>query len=388
MVESRRGKLIEPTPMTLPVEAYLDRLEGLIDPVHQQAVEARQRKSFRFEPVDHVPVMVTLRDDVSHQTFGTTDWPTFYWHEQMRDYDKMLLNELAPAYESALLSDDKCFTIRPNLGQGFIPSIFGCQIALSDAKLDSLPWVVRDEGYFNKAAIARMIEAGVPELSSELLRRYEEIVAAWRARLADYPKLSRFAHITLPDLQGPFNLAFHLRGVELYTDVVDDPPFVHGLLGLMADAFTAVGTWCKRLIGEPMDEGFYWNWRLCGGVRNVDDNSIMLGPEYYADFVLPYNDRAFAPFGGGAHHSCGELAHLYPYLFEIERIRAMHFGNPELQDFGTVWPLLEEKRICLLWDQALAREHRARVKTGIIVREICRSLEDARGRLEEYRKNW
>ena len=388
MVESRRGKLLEPTPLTRSVHDYLAELEEGIDAAHQAAVEERQLRSFRYLPVDHIPVMMTLRDDVSHQTFGTTEWPTFYWRDQIEDYDKMLLNELAPVYESILLRDDKCFSLRPNLGQGFVPSLFGCRIELSDAKLDSLPWVVREEGYHSKEALRRMVRAGVPELRSELLERYVDIVECWRGRLRDYPRLQRFCHITLPDLQGPFNLAFHLRGVELYTDVVDDPDFVHGLLDLLSRAFTEVGQWCKGIVGEPLDEAYYWNWHVSGGVRNVDDNSIMLGPEYYRAFIKPYNGQAFAAFGGGVHHSCGELAHLYADLFSVAGIQGMHFGNPELQDFGTVWSLLAEKRICVLWDMALPVEYRDRVQTGIIVREVCETLDEAQRRLDDYRKDW
>jgi hypothetical protein len=306
----------------------------------------------------------------------------------MKDYGKMLLNELAPVYESVQLKDDKCFSIRPNLGQGFIPSLFGCRNEISDAKLDSLPWVVHEEGRHNKTALKRMIDEGLPEIQGEMLGCYREIVEDWLEVLSDYPNLSRFCHITLPDLQGPFNLAFHLRGVELYTDVIDDPDFVHGLMSLLTDTFIEVGKWCKKVVGEPLDGGYYWNWRLVGGVRNVDDNSIMLGPDFYSEFIKPYNDRVFVPFDGGAHHSCGELSHLYPHLFSISQLHAMHFGNPEMQDFETVWPQLAEKKICALWDMELRPEFREQVCTGIVVREVCESLDDAKRRLDNYRKGW
>jgi hypothetical protein len=387
MVDTRQGE-IEATPITKSVEAYLEMLEEMIDGEHQEAVEVRQIKSFRYEAIDHIPVMVTLRDDVSHQTFGNSEWPTFFWQEQMDNYDYMLLNELSPVYESALLKDDKCFSIRPNLGQCFIPSFFGCEPDISDAQLDSMPWIMRDEAKHNKNLIKGLIDKGVPGLECKLMSTYTEIVDCWRERLADYPKLQRFCHISLPDVQGPFNLAFHLRNVDLYMDIIDEPQFVHDLMDMMTETFIKVSTYCKTITGEPMDESYYWNWHMDGGVRNVDDNSVLLGPDEYHEFVLPYNNKAFAPFGGGAHHSCGQLDHLYEELFAIEKVKGIHFGNPEFQDFEKAWTLLQEKKICVLWDEKLAPEFRDQVKTGIVVKEVCASLDEARACLEDYRKGW
>lgn len=378
---------VDATPMGKSVEEYLAELDGLIDPTHQAAVEQRQLKSFRYEPIDHIPVMLTLRDDVSHQTFGSSGWPTFAWPEQMKDWDNMLLNELSPAYESALLKDDKCFSIRPNLGIGTIPTLFGCSIDCPDPVLDSMPWVVRTEGH-TKEFIQELIDKGVPDPSGGVLETYAKIVANWRDRIEPYPNLKRFCHITLPDNQGPFNLAFHLRGTELYTDILDDPQFVHNLLNLMTETYIAVSRWSKTINREPIDEGYYWNWHLNGGVRNVDDNSVLLGPDQYAEFVKPYNSRALSAFNGGAHHFCGEGFQIFPHVCEIESINAVHFGNPEMQHFEEVHPELAKRKICILWDHPLDGEHRAAATTGIVVRETVRTLDAAKARLEDYRKSW
>ena len=77
-----------------------------------------------------------------------------------------------------------------------------------------------------------------------------------------------------------------------------------------------------------------------------------------------------------------------PELFAIDTIKGMHFGNPEMQDFSKVRPLLEEKKICMLWDEALAPEFRDQVKTGIVVKEVCQSLDEAKATLESYQKDW
>ena len=369
------------------LDHWLPRLEEALDAGHQAAVEERQRRAWAFEPVDHLPIMVTLRDDVAHQTFGHTGWPTFDWEQQMADPARMLLNELAPAWESTLLRDDKCFSIRPNLGIGTIPTLVGCKVAFDNASEDSMPWVVRPEGYTERENLQRLMDAGVPDLDGGNTSTYRRIVEAWRVFLQPYPKLRRFCHLTLPDNQGPFNLAFHLRGESLYLDVYDDPEWVHQFLGWISRLYVAASKHYKAILGEPLDQGFYWNWRLRGGVRNVDDNSVLLGPEQYGQFVKPYNDRSFGPFGGGAHHFCGNVEHIFDSAVNIENLSGVHLGNPELNKFEYVWSRTSARRVCLLWDMPLPEAQRGVVKTGIVIREKVKSMEQAKRVVEQYQAN-
>lgn len=364
---------------------WLPLLEEAIEPEHLLDVEERQRRAWAFEPLDTLPVMVTLRDDVAHLTRGHTEWPTFDWDDQMADPARMLLNELAPAWESALIRDDKCFSIRPNLGIGTLPALVGCGMAFDKASEDSMPWIVRPEGFSEREHLEALIAAGLPDMDGGVTPQYRSIVEAWRGYLKPYPKLERFAHLTLPDNQGPFNLAFHFRGEALYLDVYDDPDFMHRFLSWINLLYVAASTHYKRILGEPLDEGFYWNWRLRGGVRNVDDNSVLLGPEMYEEFVKPYNDRSFGPFGGGVHHFCGNVGHLLPAAVNITNLSGIHLGNPELNEFDSVWRQTSARKVCLLWDAPLPESHRSLIRTGIVIREKVKTMEEARATLDRYR---
>lgn len=37
----------------------------------------------------------------------------------------------------------------------------------------------------------------------------------------------------------------------------------------------------------------------------ADDDSVIMGPDMYAEFVKPYNEKFLAAFGGGCIHYCG-----------------------------------------------------------------------------------
>jgi len=46
-----------------------------------------------------------------------------------------------------------------------------------------------------------------------------------------------------------------------------------------------------------------------GGVWLSDDDSTVISPDLYREFVVPYNGRVFEAFGGGTLHYCGNAYH-------------------------------------------------------------------------------
>ena len=74
---------------------------------------------------------------------------------------------------------------------------------------------------------------------------------------------------------------------------------------------------------DQVDVAYNSGWHgalymAAGGARVVDDVSIMLSPEHYLRYSLPYVRECMAPFGGGWVHSCGNISHqLDAYLEEL-----------------------------------------------------------------------
>ncbi|HEX2949529.1 MAG TPA: hypothetical protein VHV83_08190, partial [Armatimonadota bacterium] len=71
-----------------------------------------------------------------------------------------------------------------------------------------------------------------------------------------------------------------------------------------------------------------------------------LSPDSIAEFVLPYQERALAAFGGGFIHYCGDNAALYDGELRSPMVRGVNFGNPERYDFAVVIPQLIEAGKC------------------------------------------
>ncbi len=90
------------------LKKYLDLLEKSIDIEHVRDAEKRQLKVFNFDEIDRLPILISTRDDVAHQTAAGIDWPEFSFGQMWNDYGAMLLNELRPVYIRSLF----CHTTR------------------------------------------------------------------------------------------------------------------------------------------------------------------------------------------------------------------------------------------------------------------------------------
>ena len=60
---------------TSEIKQYLEILEKKIDTDQVYRAEQKQLDTFAFHETDRLPVLITTRDDVGHNTIGMTSWP-------------------------------------------------------------------------------------------------------------------------------------------------------------------------------------------------------------------------------------------------------------------------------------------------------------------------
>ncbi len=96
---------------------------------------------------------------------------------------------------------------------------------------------------------------------------------------------------------GPWNLAMHLRGAEnLMMDTVDDPDFVHELMGFTTQVAQTLG---ETLIGAGFSPSIGEAYASCS----------LISPKIYKDFIKPYHKKLCEEFKSKgaflALHICG-----------------------------------------------------------------------------------
>lgn len=101
------------------------------------------------------------------------------------------------------------------------------------------------------------------------------VLSATRRLRAAHPDVALYGLIT-----GPFTLALHLRGAQIFMDMYDTPEDVHALLAFCRDM-------AERMAAYYCDAG-------CDVIAVVDPMTSQIGPDMFAQFVTPAVAPVFA----------------------------------------------------------------------------------------------
>jgi len=308
----------------------LDQTRPLFDQLDQpdprrEVAIARQTAVWEGREPDYLPLLA----EAAGQPW---DGEEFTLAEQAADADKMLHEALLGASPLLPVQSDSILSIRPQFGVGLLATPFGVEYELS-ARYGS-PWVRKP---VSKETLAAMEPTDI-RLEESLVGRACEFLRHFRRELGD-----RLA-IYLPDTQGPFDIAHQVRGHDIFTDLYDDPPFVHHLMELATTVYIEATRALKEALGEPLSSGHHGGALVMatGGVRMCDDSGVLMPPKAIAEFVTPYHQRALQPFGGGWVHWCGNAPQLFEAYVPLPEVKAINFGQPEFYDPARVLPRLRE----------------------------------------------
>ncbi|MHC4984271.1 MAG: hypothetical protein ACYTF6_14030 [Planctomycetota bacterium] len=317
-----------------------DLIAGKIDADRVATAKRRQAGVMAWREVDYVPLVFS-----SPNAFGAEKLPAFNWAERWYDPAKSLYMQLRDVYGFVAGGGDFVPGVRADTGVINCMSVFGVEYLVPE---HTKPVVSK---YVSKR---QLWEFELPEDVSTLgviprmVEHMEHHLAVLRAH-----GLGELVSVYHCDQQGPFDVAAQTRGHEVFVDLYDDPEFVHDLMGKCARAYVAVSNLCKRINGEPAGAGNAVGvWMENGGVRMCGDSDILVSPEQFRQFIQPYQQEAFAHFGGGWLHYCGgckgtgrrEGLHLHELYAQEEGLRGLNWSTAgdwlremrKLKDLGLV----------------------------------------------------
>jgi len=268
---------------------------------------------------------------------------TYDMEEQFYDKEKMLYGHLEEIVDCAENAFDAPLCLRPNFGTIFIPSIFGLKYELPK---DTFAWITshltKDE--IKKFKIPRLSEVDMMRRAIEYLQFFKEELPEW-------------IHVYLPDTLGPFEIARSVYGDNIFYEIYDDPSFIHYLLDLCTELYIQVTEKLKKVIGEERKSCYHGHalvrgiYMRNGGTRISEDSATLLSPEHIDEFVIPYDRRALEAFGGGFVHYCGKHDYLLTSFLNLNEVRAINLGNPEMYNFDITMQKFIEYKKCYfgLW---------------------------------------
>jgi len=355
----------------LVVNQHLEKLEQLTDPKHVKKSEELQQASADYKPVNRIPLILGSVDDMSKIRFPFSDWPVFEYGEVFKDPEKMLLDELLTVYEGTLIKDDKAYVIRTNYGVGIIPSLFGCKII---QRGNDLPWV-KSVNSLND--IRKIVKKGVPDTNGGMVPMVSETQDFFRSKLHNYPNLRESVRIGMADNQGPFNIAVMIRGPDLFIELYSHKELIKEFLKLITQTYIEFSKSQKGKIDEEINIGYYFQYRLPGGVKIAEDHALSISPQMYDEFCLPYNARIGEKFGGISILLCGQTKNVIKNVIETPNLKGIIYWNENFDELIYAYQLAKEKKICIMWYGGIPKNRRKEFPTGIILKQQVRSLEEA-----------
>jgi Uroporphyrinogen decarboxylase (URO-D) len=315
----------------------------------------RQADTFAGSIPDHIPMLAVK------PVQETMELPNFNWNQQWYGPAKSLYMQLKDSVLPAVsINSDIVPMVRADTGVINCMSLFGVEYEIPE---HTKPVVTK---YVSKKALS---EFQIPDdISDQGIM--PGMVDHMQHHITTLKKLGLAEYIIVGhcDLQGPFDIAAMVRGHEIFTDMYEDPDFVHMLMQKCTVAYTKVAELCKTLNGNPPNCGASDGiWMENGLGRMCGDSDILVSEQFHREFIQPYQQKAFAAFGGGWFHYCGgvqgggraEGLHLHDSYAEIDELRALNFTT------GGDW-LAEMKRLNNL----------GKIFIGTVPRDEGQSLDD------------
>jgi hypothetical protein len=208
---------------------------------------------------------------------------------------------------------------------------FGCVLHFRHGQIpDTTPWLIggqRDALFDRDFSESAVMEHEWIKRSIE----FHDYIAARRGQWQRNGATIGDVAPTFLGSDGIFTTACALRPPELLMlDLADDPAFVHRLLATITDAKINRARALRRHYGRPMVE--------TAGFGLADDACMMLSPQAYREFVLPYHRKALNALAdvqairssGGriGMHLCGDAAHLFKIMADELGINLFDTGFP------------------------------------------------------------
>lgn len=278
-------------------------------------VAAKTDDVFAFKKVDFPPYIV---NSSLYWVFGldTNTLPAAYF-----DDPAAMVNFQEQTYYDQIKSIDDDFVpyLMPWFGTIVAASAFGCQIEFypkADPAANPRYYPVQKPEDVKKLRVPDPAKDGLMPRVLEFLR---------------YMKANSFLPVGYTDFQGPLTTANQLLGYDkLIYLMFDHPKLMHELMDIVTESLILWVKTQKAIIGEPLNECISDQQVYTGknaGVWFSDDDAVLMSPDTYREFVVPYNSRVLQAFGGGCIHYCGNATHHADNFLATEGLKALNIYN-------------------------------------------------------------
>lgn len=283
-----------------------DKFKSRFQESYEKVKDAYLHKETREPPVVIMDVNYYLTGEKPE--FIPDDY--FTNNKSMMDYQfKKIISHLER------FSDDYIPLLFPWYGTGVVPSALGCKIAFQQKMDPTIEGIV-----INRPEDIKSLEIPDP---------YKDGLMPIVLECIDYMKKNSNLPVSFTDCQGPLNIALSLCGMEnLCIWMYEYPEYVHELMDFCTEVLIQWVKIQKKHAGQKNESGAFPHGIVLpegfGGIWIADDDAVVLSPDLYKEFVVPYNSKVFKSFGGGTLHFCGNAEHQLENFLDTEGITGIN----------------------------------------------------------------
>ncbi|OGV65267.1 MAG: hypothetical protein A2283_05625 [Lentisphaerae bacterium RIFOXYA12_FULL_48_11] len=154
-----------------------------------------------------------------------------------------------------------------------IPVVFDLQIEAETLGCD-LMWAEQNPPSVSSHTILKGISLESLKVPTPDSGRIPIAIEATRRIREKYPDIAVYCLLT-----GPFTLALHLLGTDIFMKMFDEPAYVHRLMTFCSEV-------CKKIAGYYIGAG-------CDVIALVDPMTSQIGPDQFREFVSQYASDIF-----------------------------------------------------------------------------------------------
>ena len=275
-----------------------DSLKAVTDALHRRNV-------------DHIPVL---------QMSQTILYPR---HEVFASREKNLCMQLANINQTLAHDTDYVPYLDPFEGVTVLAEAFGCCVEVPE---NGDPWIRNPLIHHNPRDVYGLKKPGKNNLvyrrTLETLRYFEE-------------ETGSAMPVGATDPQGPLDVASLIWNNQDFIEAcVLHKKEAHYLLNLVTEAFIEFYSMQYEALKNPAYPVHSFPLVSPGdGISISDDEALLLSPDLYREFGLPYLNRISDAFGGLYYHCCGDFGFLLDHILQIRGLRAIngHLSPGELK---------------------------------------------------------
>lgn len=318
---------------------YLEDVERRINEQQEEAIyqswvdfaDGNAARGETFQPPRRIPSESRL------------NWQHVYVNDALADEDLMILSQLERCHLALSSPSDTLMMMRANYGVGNIASLFGAKPFIMAHEQDTLPNVYSIEG--GSEGIQHLLDAPEPSLDSGNGAHVFSIAERFAQIREKYPKLARYVRIDNPDTQGPMDTSELLWGSGIFYEFYDHPELVHALLRRVTDTMKRfLDRWLSVI---PNEDGLASYFGRIGRGRIVirNDSAMNLSPDFFDEFIRPYDTELLSYYGGGIIHFCGTGHHFIDHLPPVPLLSTVDMSQPHLNNMEIILSSLLDQGI-------------------------------------------